>query len=189
MVEKLTQHFGKRDPPATVRRKLGELRQGREVSAEFAEEVRRLITLAYPGVDLQLQDQLATDVFLKGLRNQKVAYEVMNRDPCSLIEAQKFVRICEDPITTSCRVQTPRYVTADQFTALMDEMKTLVHRVKNLQLQGEHLQSTCSEHQHSKAAMQLSVPSECAPIPQAQIVEQLAHILNVVNQGTLGGSV
>ncbi|KAI3370013.1 hypothetical protein L3Q82_024438 [Scortum barcoo] len=69
--EQLTQRFGVKDPPTTVRRKLGELRQGKESAAEFAEEVRRLVSLAYPGTDLLLQDQLATDAFLKGLRNQK----------------------------------------------------------------------------------------------------------------------
>ncbi|KAL2098215.1 hypothetical protein ACEWY4_007422 [Coilia grayii] len=92
--EHLTQRFGQHDPPATVRRKLGELRQSKESSAEFAEEVRRLITLAYPGVE-SLQDQLAADAFLKGLKNQKLAYEVMNKDPCSLAEAQKLVETHE----------------------------------------------------------------------------------------------
>ena len=187
LVEQLTQRFGKKDPPTTIRRKLGELRQGRETSAEFAEEVRRLITLAYSGVDLQLQDQLATDVFLKGLRNQKVAYEVMNRDPGSLIEAQKFVEahehnfkatvgrdtelknrarriswvdednVCEDVATMSRRVQTPQYVTADQFAALMNQMKALVDTVGNLQLQVESLQST-NPGPHQPKAMQSFVP-------------------------------
>ncbi|XP_057691272.1 uncharacterized protein LOC130915330 [Corythoichthys intestinalis] len=184
LVEQLTQRFGKIDPPTTIRRKLGELRQGRETSAEFAEEVRRLITLAYPGVDLQLQDQLATDVFLKGLRNQKVAYEVMNRDPGSLVEAQKFVEAhehnfkatvgrdpeiknrarrvswvdeedtCEDVSTMSRRIQTPQYVTVDQFTALMDQMKALVNKVDHLQLQVENLSSTTTGLQQPKASQQ-----------------------------------
>lgn len=64
--EQLTQRFGVKDPPTTVRRKLGELRQGKEL----AEEVQHLVSLAYPGTDLLLQDQLDTDAFLKGLRNQ-----------------------------------------------------------------------------------------------------------------------
>lgn len=93
--EQLTQRFGQRDPPTTIRRKLGELRQLKESAAEFAEEVQRLVTLAYPGVELDLQDQLATDFFLKGLRNQKVAYEVMNKDPHSLVEAQRLVEAHE----------------------------------------------------------------------------------------------
>lgn len=40
-------------------------------------------------MDPLLQDQFAADAFLKGLRNQKVAYEEMNRDPQSLADAQK----------------------------------------------------------------------------------------------------
>ena len=91
--EQLTQRFGVKDPPTTVRRKLGELRQGKESLAEFAEEVRRLVSLAYPGTDLALQDQLATDAFLKGLWNQMVAYEVMNRDPDTVAEAQKLAEV------------------------------------------------------------------------------------------------
>ncbi|XP_043972480.1 uncharacterized protein LOC122830832 [Gambusia affinis] len=187
LVEQLTQRFGKKDPPTTVRRRLGELRQGRETSAEFAEEVRRLTTLAYPGVDLQLQDQLATDAFLKGLRNQKVAFEVMNRDPSSFVEAQRFVEahehnfratvgrdtevknrarriswvdegdMCDDSASTSRRVSTPQYVTADQFAALAEQVKTLVNTVGNLQLQVANLQPISIVSQNSKAA-QSSIP-------------------------------
>lgn len=53
--------------------------------------MHQLVTLANPGMELDLQDQLATKQFLKGLRNQKVAYEVMNRDPSSIVEAQRLV--------------------------------------------------------------------------------------------------
>ncbi|TRZ00762.1 hypothetical protein DNTS_024559, partial [Danionella cerebrum] len=197
LVEQLTQRFGKRDPPTTIRRKIGELRQARESSAEFAEEVRRLITLAYPGVDLQLQDQLATDAFLKGLQNQKMAYEVMNRDPGSFVEAQKFVEahehnfkatvgrdteiknrarriswvdegdLCEDTATMSRRVQTPQYVTADQFATLMDQVKALVNTVGNLKLQVENLQSINTGPHQPKAA-QSSIPERKQTYQQAQ---------------------
>lgn len=186
LVEQLTQCFGRMDPPTTVRRKLGELG---ETSAEFAEEVRRFITLAYPGVDLQLQDQLATDAFLKGLRNQMVAYEVMNRDPCSLAEAQQRVEAhehnfratvghetesrnrarrvswasdgdaCEDATATARRVQTPQYVTTDQFIAMTDQVKTLVHTVEGLRLQVECLQTTYKERQQIGTTTPPSPPS------------------------------
>lgn len=63
--------FGQKEPPTTVRRKLGEFRQGTETSAEFAEEVNCLVSLSYPGVSMVLQDQLATDAFLKGLTKTK----------------------------------------------------------------------------------------------------------------------
>jgi len=89
--EQLAFRFGQKEPPTTARRRLGELRQSKETVSEFAEEVHRLVILAYPGVDTELREQIAADAFLKGLRNQKVAYEVMNRDPVSLDEAQRLV--------------------------------------------------------------------------------------------------
>ncbi|RXN38748.1 Retrovirus-related Pol polyprotein from transposon 412 [Labeo rohita] len=89
--EQLAFRFGQKEPPTTARRRLGELRQSKETVSEFAEEVHRLVILAYPGVDIELREQIAADAFLKGLRNQKVAYEVMNRDPLLLDEAQRLV--------------------------------------------------------------------------------------------------
>lgn len=83
-----------------------------------------LITLAYPGLDLQL----TTDALLKVLGNQKVAYEVVNRGPCSLADAQKCVEAHEH----------------EQFAALTDQVKTLLHIVGGLQLNisSLHMQST-----------------------------------------------
>lgn len=43
---------------------------------------------------------------------------------------------CKD--TTACRVQTPQYVTAEQFTALTNQLNSLVHMVEKPQLQLEH---------------------------------------------------
>lgn len=61
---------------------------------------------------------------------------------------------CEDPTATVCRVQTPQYVTTDQFTALTDQVKSLVHTVEKLQLQSEHFQSTYMEHQRTRTTAQ-----------------------------------
>ncbi|KAL0158975.1 hypothetical protein M9458_047051, partial [Cirrhinus mrigala] len=155
--EQLTQRFGQRDPPTTIRRKLGELRQLKE----SAEEVQRLVTLPYPGVELDLQDQLATDFFLKGLRNQK-HYEVMNKDPQSLVEAQRLVEAHEhnyratvgrdidvksrarriswaddeepsiDTPAVSRRVQSPSYATADQVAVLSQKTAFLTEQVEKI---------------------------------------------------------
>ncbi|KAL0161775.1 hypothetical protein M9458_045500, partial [Cirrhinus mrigala] len=160
--EQLTQRYGQRDPSTTIRRKLGELRQLKESAAEFAEEVQRLVTLAYPGIELDLQDQLATDFFLKGLCNQKVAYEVMNKDPHSLVEAQRLVEAHEpnyratvgrdidvksrarriswaddeelsiDTPAVSRRVQSPSYATADQVAALSQKTAFLTEQVEKI---------------------------------------------------------
>ncbi|KAL1276518.1 hypothetical protein QQF64_036141 [Cirrhinus molitorella] len=63
----------------------------KETISEFAEEIRRLVVLAYPRVDIELREQITADAFLKGLRNQKVANEVMNGDPVMRDEAQLLV--------------------------------------------------------------------------------------------------
>lgn len=139
----------------------------------------------------------------------------MNRDPCSLAEAQKCVEahehnfkatvgpeteikkrarqiswaddgdICEDLTTTSRRVQTPQYVTADQFATLTDQVKTLVYMVGNLRLQFEH-NFPC--HLKESRTIIRCIPAECAPSHQAQTMEQLVHVLNVENQDTSGGT-
>lgn len=96
LTEQLKQRFGKHIPTSTARRQLSELRQGKEASlGEFAEEVRRLVTLAYPNCTMELQDEFAAEAFLKGLRKPQVAYEVMNTDPKTLAEAQRLVEARE----------------------------------------------------------------------------------------------
>ncbi|ROI47877.1 hypothetical protein DPX16_16300 [Anabarilius grahami] len=160
--EQLTQRFGQRDPPTTIRRKLGEIRQFKESAAEFAEEVQCLVTLANPGVELDLQDQLATDFFLKGLHNQKVAYEVMNRDPHLLVEAQRLVEahehnyratmgrevdaksrarciswadddeVSSETSAASRRVQSPTYITANQLALLSQKTAFLTETVERI---------------------------------------------------------
>ncbi|KAL1258960.1 hypothetical protein QQF64_009537 [Cirrhinus molitorella] len=89
--EQLAFWFGQKELPTSARRRLGDLRQSKETISEFAEEIQRLVVIAYPGVDNELREQIAADDFLKGLHNQKVAYEVMNRDPVTLDEAQWLV--------------------------------------------------------------------------------------------------
>lgn len=100
-----------------------------------------LITLAYPGLDLQL----TTDALLKVLGNQKVAYEVMNRGPCSLADAQRCVEAHEH----------------EQFAALTDQVKTLLHIVGGLQLNisSLHMQSTNTLEKLSLAAREEAKPS------------------------------
>ncbi|KAK3098956.1 hypothetical protein FSP39_024662 [Pinctada imbricata] len=91
----LMKRFGRKDPPTTVRRKLSEIRQRQESNEEFGEEIRRLVTRAYPGVDLLLQDQLAAEAFLKGYKNSKIAYDVLNKKPTTLNEAIELVTFQE----------------------------------------------------------------------------------------------
>ena len=93
--EALMKRFGRKDPPATVRRMLSEIRQKQESNEEFGEEIRRLVTRAYPGVDVVMQDQLAAEAFLKGYKNTKIAYDVLNKKPTTLNEALEMVTFQE----------------------------------------------------------------------------------------------
>ncbi|KAL7883159.1 hypothetical protein SRHO_G00008170 [Serrasalmus rhombeus] len=151
--------FGQKEPPTTARRRLGELQQSKETVMEFAEVVHKLIMLAYPGVGMDLKEQIAADAFLKGLRNQKIAYEVMNRDPTTLDEAQRLVATYEHNFRATLGrdldpcVRTRRVSWADQDTELVDEdlpmqsrrvqaptyvtqnlLQTLIDKVNKLQL-------------------------------------------------------
>ncbi|XP_069137250.1 uncharacterized protein [Argopecten irradians] len=89
--DSLVRRFGRRDLPTTARNKLHDLLQKSLNNDEFGEEVRRLVTLAYPGVDLKLQDQLAAETFLKGYKNIRVAYNVMNQKSLTLNAASELV--------------------------------------------------------------------------------------------------
>lgn len=91
MRESLTKRFGRKDPPSTLRRKLALMRQRGESNDEFGEEVRRLVTQTYPGTDLEMQDQLATQAFLRGYRNSRIAFDVLNKAPKTLNAAIEMV--------------------------------------------------------------------------------------------------
>ncbi|KAL7383730.1 hypothetical protein ABVT39_016606 [Epinephelus coioides] len=69
LIEQLTQRYNQIEPPSTAR--------------------------PYSGIDFGLQDQFAADASLKGVRNQRVAYEVMNKDLITLSEALKLVEAHE----------------------------------------------------------------------------------------------
>ena len=67
------------------------MRQKGESNDEFGEEVRRLVTLAYPGTDLEMQDQLGAEAFMRGYRNSRIASDVLNRAPRTVNEAVELV--------------------------------------------------------------------------------------------------
>ena len=73
--------FNRKEPPSTARKKLSDLRQHNEKNEEFAEEVRRLVSRAYPTSSIELQEELAAEHFLKGHKNAKIAYEALNHQP------------------------------------------------------------------------------------------------------------
>ena len=92
LIEQLKQRYGKHIPPTTARQQLSDMKQGKDTPMqEFGEEVRNLITLAYPTSPIELQEELAAEAFLKGLRARNIAYDVINLKPKTLAEAQREV--------------------------------------------------------------------------------------------------
>ncbi|KAL7854522.1 hypothetical protein SRHO_G00167120 [Serrasalmus rhombeus] len=108
---------------------------------------------------MDLKEQIAANAFPKGLRNQKIAYKVMNRDPTTLDEAQRLVGTYEHNFRATLghdlnpRGRTRRVAWADQDTELVDEdvpmqsrrvqaptyvkqnqLQTLINKVNKLQL-------------------------------------------------------
>lgn len=76
---------------STARKKLSDLRQHNEKNEEFAEEVRRLVSRAYPTSSIELQEELAAEHFLKGHKNAKIAYEALNHQPKTVSSALDIV--------------------------------------------------------------------------------------------------
>lgn len=70
---------------------IAEIRQRGESNDEFGEEVRRLVTQAYHGTDLEMQDQLAAEAFLRCYRNSMIAFDVLNKAPKTLNAAIEMV--------------------------------------------------------------------------------------------------
>ena len=83
----LTKRFESKDPASTVRRKLADIKQKGESNDEFVEEVRHLVTQAYPGSDLEMPDQ----AFVRGYCNSRIAYYAFNRAPRTLNDALELV--------------------------------------------------------------------------------------------------
>lgn len=59
--------------------------------------MRGLVTQAYAGTDLEMQDQLAADAFLRDYRNYRIAFDVLNKAPKTLNAAIEMVT-CQEHI-------------------------------------------------------------------------------------------
>ena len=84
-----------REPASTTRQKLADLHQGSRTLVEHAEEVKKLVTQAYPDVDPHTQDQYAAVAFVRGLYHRRVAFLVLQQAPAILAEAIAFADTCE----------------------------------------------------------------------------------------------
>ena len=99
LVQKLDNRFGRKDPPASVRRQLSALRQGAEESLEeFAEKAQKLANDCYPEAydnGTEILQTMAMEAFLRGCLHQSAALQVLNKEPRNLEIALRLMKIHE----------------------------------------------------------------------------------------------
>ena len=108
LCDELRGRYGWREPASTTRQRLDDLKQGSNSLVEHAEEVRKLVTRAYPDVDPQMQDQYAAEAFARGLRNRRIAFLVLQQAPVSLAQATTFADTCEHNYRATMHEDKPR---------------------------------------------------------------------------------
>ena len=90
--DRLERHFGRKDPPATVRRMLQGLRQLVDQSLEdFADKVYSLAQDGFPDAGEETIEIVAVEAFLRGCTDKAAALTAMNHNPTSLYAALDHV--------------------------------------------------------------------------------------------------
>ncbi|CAC5374562.1 unnamed protein product [Mytilus coruscus] len=93
LVQKLSQRFGNKDLPHTIKRQLQEVRQFVDESIEeFAERIQELATDGYLNTPENVVDTIAVDAFLKGCTDKKAALFAMEKDPNTMDQALQYVK-------------------------------------------------------------------------------------------------
>ena len=89
----LEQRFGKLEHPTAVRRQLLYVRQEEGESIEdFADRILTKVNEAYPGTDVEMEQDLAKEAFLRGCQNRSAAYAAAEKDPETLQGALEEVQ-------------------------------------------------------------------------------------------------
>ena len=85
--------FGKLEHPTSARRQLSYLRQEEGESLEdYADKVLTKVSEAYPGIDEEMEQDLAKEAFLQGCHHRSAAYAAAEKDPVTLQEALEEVQ-------------------------------------------------------------------------------------------------
>ena len=89
--------FGKMEHPTSARRQLSYLRQEEgELLEDYADKVTKF-TEAYPGIDEEMEQDLAKEAFLRGCHHCSAAYAAAEKDPVTLQEALEEVQNSVNP--------------------------------------------------------------------------------------------
>ena len=97
VLSEMYKRFSRREPPSTARKKLMHMQQEMSVSNEvFADEVQRLVHMAYPEASRTMLEEVAVETFLSGYKNAgEISFHVMNSCPKTLAEAVERVEAAE----------------------------------------------------------------------------------------------
>ena len=103
LISAMEQRFGQCLLAETHRANLNNLKkQSRETIQQYSARVSRLMTRAYPGIQgTGIFENLAIEHLLKGLPDQKMAYEILTKKPRTLSETVDMITWHE-----ACRQQT-----------------------------------------------------------------------------------
>jgi hypothetical protein len=89
---KFNKRFGPKEPPRTVRKQLGMLKQKvDEKLEEFAERALRLSKDAWPEATPSTVEAVAVEAFLQGCANKEAAFYAMEKDPDCVDDALELV--------------------------------------------------------------------------------------------------
>ena len=89
----LEQRFGKLEHPTAARRQLSYVRQEEgEWIEDFADRILTKVNEAYPGIDVEMEQDLAKEAFLRGCQNRSAAYAAAEKDPETLQDALEEVQ-------------------------------------------------------------------------------------------------
>ena len=84
----LEQRFCKLEHPTGACRQLTYVRQEEGESLEdFTDRILIKVTEAYPGIDTEMEKDLANESFLRGCQNHSIAYAAAEKDPEMLQDA------------------------------------------------------------------------------------------------------
>lgn len=91
LVQKLRMRYGNSEQSALHQTRLSMLRQkADEELGDLVQEVRKLMTLAYPGCNAELGEVIAKRAFFDAMRDQRLALRVQEMEPSSLDQAFKM---------------------------------------------------------------------------------------------------
>jgi len=143
LVEKLKNRFGGKGMEEKFQNELRCRRRARnETLRELAQDVQRLMALAYPGERSSLSEHIARDAFLSALDDADLELKVREREPIDLDAAVKLAQrfeVFKATVETSsnARHRVARQVTdASERTPIAEDFEARIAKVESALIRG-----------------------------------------------------